>query len=127
MGPRGAGETIFHFFTPARLGQHRLWFTSAFSLAVFAVFFFCIGEFPQFCLLHAPPLPDPAPCLRAAYPRLLSYGPAQMTHWMSPGVRAAPASRCSVNRPRVYLGQTPVGLHSTYPQRNHNPDPAWGL
>ena len=82
------GDAIFQFFTPSRLGEHRLWFTSVFTLAVFTVFCFCIGEFPQFCLLNSPPLPDPGPCLRDAYPRLLAYGPAQMTHWIAPGVRS---------------------------------------
>ena len=83
----GAGDAVFQFFTPSRLGEHRLWFTSAFTLAVFIVFFFCIGEFPQFCLLNSPPLPDPGPCLRDANPCLLAFGPAQMTHWIAPGVR----------------------------------------
>ena len=82
-----AGDAIFQFFTPSRLGEHRLWFTSAFTLAVFTAFFFCIGEFPGFCLLNSPPLPDPGPCLRDANPRLLAFGPAQMTHWIAPGVR----------------------------------------
>jgi hypothetical protein len=90
--PGPAGDAIFQFFTPARLGQHRLWFTCGFALAVFVVFFFCAGAFPAFAMLQAPPLPDPAPCLRAAYPRLLALGPAQLTHWLAPGVRAR---RCS--------------------------------
>ena len=88
----GPGDAIFQFFTPSRLGEHRLWFASAFTLAVFTVFFFCIGEFPQFCLLNSPPLPDPGPCLRDANPRLLAFGPAQMTHWIAPGVRLSARS-----------------------------------
>ncbi|KAK9845911.1 hypothetical protein WJX81_005785 [Elliptochloris bilobata] len=94
------GDTIFHFFTPAQLGRHRLWFTSAFSLAVFAVFCFCIGEFPSFCLLNSPPLPDPRPCLREANPRLLAFGPVQMTHWISPGG----ATWCFGNTPWMLSG-----------------------
>jgi len=87
-----AGDAIFQFFTPARLGQHRLWFTCGFALAVFVVFFFCAGAFPAFAMLQAPPRPDPAPCLRAAYPRLLALGPAQLAHWLAPRVRPR---RCS--------------------------------
>ena len=67
------GDSIFQFFTPSRLGEHRLWFTSAFTLAVFTVFFFCIGEFPGVlpAQLAAAARPGALPARRAPAPARL--------------------------------------------------------
>ena len=49
-----AGETVFDWFTPAKLGHHRLLFTPALLFICWAVFFFMAGLFPAFELQTSP-------------------------------------------------------------------------
>jgi hypothetical protein len=85
-----AGQRIFEFFTPAKLGAHRLYFTCAWTLIMFCTFFFMVGEFPYY---QAVQWPDPtmSACLVNATATPMGYGSTQMLRWMT-AVRAAAAS-----------------------------------
>ncbi|CAL8468309.1 g7849 [Coccomyxa elongata] len=79
------GERVFEMFTPARLGKHRLFFTSAWTFIVFAVFFYMIGEFPYYEAVQFPSTTRDA-CLRAITKTPMGYGSSQMLHWFNQAV-----------------------------------------
>ena len=89
----GAGERVFEFFTPAKLGHHRLFFTCGWTFVIFCVFCYMIGEFPYFEVAQAPnPLVDA--CLTSVTPTTMGYGSSQLLHWLNqargPHTRALP-------------------------------------
>jgi hypothetical protein len=69
-------------FTPARLGQHRLFFTCAWTFVIFTVFWYMIGEFPYY---EAMQFPDPhiSACLSNITSTPVSYGSSQIVHWIN--------------------------------------------
>ena len=76
------GERIFEFFTPAKLGQHRLFFTCSWTLVIFCVFFYMVGEFPYFQRVQAPN-PSMDACLLSVTPTAMGYGSSQLLHWLN--------------------------------------------
>lgn len=74
---------MFDACTPAKVGQHRLYFTFIFIFVVFAVWFYMIGEFPFFAL-QQPHDPTIDACLaNQASASIATYGPSQMLHWFN--------------------------------------------
>ena len=73
---------MFEMFTPAKLGQHRLFFTCAWTFIVFAVFWYMIGEFPYY---EAVQFPDPqtSTCLSNITSTPMGYASSQMVHWIN--------------------------------------------
>ncbi len=69
-------------FTPAKLGKHRLFFTSAWTFVVFAVFFYMIGDFPYYEAVQFPSTTRDA-CLKAITKTPIGYGSSQMLHWFN--------------------------------------------
>ena len=78
-----AGQTIFEWCTPAKVGQHRLYFTITFIFVIFVVWFYMIGEFPFF-VLQQPHSASVDTCLAGLEGTSTStYGPSQMLHWFN--------------------------------------------
>ena len=77
-----AGERVFVFFTPAKLGEHRLYFSCAWTLVLLVTFSYTLGEFPYY---QAAQWPDAAAiaCLANATASPMAYGPSQMEHWIT--------------------------------------------
>lgn len=73
---------MFEFFTPAKLGQHRLFFSLGWTFVIFAVFFFMIGEFPWYQSVQFPSQ-EQSSCLAAAEKTPAGYGSSQMVNWFS--------------------------------------------
>ena len=73
---------MFELFTPAKLGQHRLFFTCGWTFVVFSVFWYMIGAFPYY---EAVQFPDPqrSACLRISSATPASYGSSQLVHWIN--------------------------------------------
>lgn len=73
---------MFELFTPAQLGQHRLFFTCAWTLIIFSVFWFMLGEFPYYEIVQFPD-PQRSACLQGVSKTPMGYGASQLTHWIS--------------------------------------------
>lgn len=73
---------MFEFFTPAKLGQHRLFFTCAWTFVIFSVFFFMIGEFPYYEAVQFPS-DQLSSCLEAITKTPAGYGSSQLVHWIN--------------------------------------------
>lgn len=76
----GAGTHIFEWFTPAKLNEHRLYFTCAASAAACVAFYFMAGNFGLYYLQTAND-PAVAGCLQSAGSRAIS--PTALTQWMT--------------------------------------------
>ena len=77
-----AGESMFEMFTPAKLGQHRLFFTCAWTFVIFTVFWYMIGEFPYYEAVQFP-VPQTSACLSNITSTPMGYGSSQMVHWIN--------------------------------------------
>ncbi|KAK9803187.1 hypothetical protein WJX72_011823 [[Myrmecia] bisecta] len=77
------GEAIFDWFTPAKLGQHYLFFTAGFTLAVFIIFFYMMGEFPYY-ILNTPHDLSIDVCLKNLETTTTTFGSTQFVRWVSP-------------------------------------------
>ena len=73
---------MFELFTPAKLGQHRLFFTCGWTFVIFSVFWYMIGEFPYY---EAVQFPDPqrSACLQSSSTSPMAYGSSQLVHWIN--------------------------------------------
>ena len=73
---------MFELFTPAKLGQHRLFFTCGWTFVIFSAFWYMIGEFPYY---QAVQFPDPqrSACLQASSTTPMAYGSSQPVHWIN--------------------------------------------
>lgn len=73
---------MFELFTPAKLGQHRLFFTCGWTFVIFSVFWYMIGAFPYY---EAVQFPDPqrSACLEANSRTSAAYGSSQLVHWIN--------------------------------------------
>ena len=69
-------------FTPAQLGQHRLFFTCAWTFVIFSVFWYTIGEFPYYEMVQFPD-PQRSTCLEAIFRTPMGYGSSQLVHWIN--------------------------------------------
>lgn len=83
-----AGESVFDWLTPAKMGSHQLLFTPAIIFIMFAVFFFTTGEY-QFYAAQTYGSLDPAVqnCLATSNAGRTAYGVRQMLSWMWRNVR----------------------------------------
>lgn len=100
---------MFEMFTPAKLGQHRLFFTCAWTFVIFTVFWYMIGEFPYYEAVQFPDLQTSA-CLSNITSTPMGYGSSQMVHWIN---------QVSDNCPRE--------MAMTYAFRSAMPQPHWIL
>ena len=73
---------MFEMFTPAKLGQHRLFFTCAWTMIIFSVFWYMIGEFPYYESVQFPNAQRSA-CLQAIFKTPMGYGSSQLVHWIN--------------------------------------------
>ncbi len=73
---------MFEQFTPAKLGQHRLFFTCGWTFVIFSVFWYMISEFPYYQDVQFPD-PTRSTCLQAASKSPMAYGSSQLIHWIN--------------------------------------------
>lgn len=100
------------FFTPAKLGKHRLYFTCAWTLVLFITFFYTIGEFPYYQGAQWADATVSA-CLANATATPMSYGPSQMEHWITT-VRSSCAHGCVSSFPFCWSPRQFFQVHALH-------------
>ena len=80
LGMCYAGTNIFHWFTPAKLNEHRMYFTSAATVAACVVFYFMAGASPLFYLQT---VADPVAAACMDLPGNDALSPTALTRWMT--------------------------------------------
>lgn len=84
LGITTAGERIFNFFTPAKLGCHKRIFTCLWLFVSFVTFAFMIGAYP-FWILQSRHKRTVDECVQQQWNVQSAYGPASLLQWISPG------------------------------------------